>query len=152
MENSTNLFPQRLKNLRKARNIYQKELAAAIGVKPGTVAAWEAGHRVPELGLATKLADFFNVSVDYLLGRTDDPRPVDKIISPESGAGTKRTLKDKIFDTTYTPTEVDLEELLEVANIRFMGERMAREDREKLLQIAKIIWEERRKIREQKGK
>ncbi|MCS5696073.1 hypothetical protein [Desulfofundulus thermocisternus] len=51
-----------------------------------------------------------------------------------------------------TPTEVDLEELLEIANIRFMGERMAREDREKPLQIAKIIWEERRKIKERKGK
>lgn len=68
-------FHERLKRLREQQGLLQKELAAKVGVSRSTVASWENGHRVPELGTTEKLAHLFGVSLDYLLGRTDDPRP-----------------------------------------------------------------------------
>ncbi|WP_051276649.1 helix-turn-helix domain-containing protein [Desulfovirgula thermocuniculi] len=67
-------FSERLKMLRKQRGYLQKELASIVGVKRGTIASWESG-RVPELRWVERLADVFNVSTDYLLGRTNDPTP-----------------------------------------------------------------------------
>ena len=64
-------FAQRLKSLREENNLLQKELAAKLNISRATLASWESGNRTPELGTAEKLADFFNVSIDYLLGRTD---------------------------------------------------------------------------------
>ncbi|MGB9662429.1 MAG: helix-turn-helix domain-containing protein [Moorellaceae bacterium] len=127
---------QKLVELRKSKGLTQEELAKILNVSRGAVSMWEIDQRVPDRLVLGKIADLFEVSIDYLLGRTNDPR----------------TLKDKVFDPTYEPTEMDLEELLKTAKIRFMGEPMAQNDREKLLQIARIIWEERRKIKEELGK
>jgi transcriptional regulator with XRE-family HTH domain len=69
------VFPKRLKGLREERDLLQKELADKLGISRATVASWEAGHRTPELSAAQRLADFFTVSVDYLLGRTDQRNP-----------------------------------------------------------------------------
>lgn len=65
-------FADRLKNLRQELGYLQKELAAKLEISRSTLGSWESGNRIPELGTAQKLADFFNVSVDYLLGRTDN--------------------------------------------------------------------------------
>lgn len=63
-------FGDRLRGLRENRSLRQKDLAAALEVPRSTIASWEAGHRTPEIAAAQKLADFFAVSLDYLLGRT----------------------------------------------------------------------------------
>lgn len=62
----------RLRTLRSRMGLYQKELAEHIGVARSTVAAWEVGTKRPEGRTLELLADFFGVSVDYLLGR-DEP-------------------------------------------------------------------------------
>ncbi|MBM7856212.1 transcriptional regulator with XRE-family HTH domain [Desulfohalotomaculum tongense] len=86
-----NVFAQRLKKLREEYGLYQKELAGKIGVKRGTVAAWEAG-RLPERSALEKLANFFGTSVDYLLGRTDFFTPEYK---PNPVSGSLNNLLDK---------------------------------------------------------
>ena len=58
-----------ISDLRKERNISQKELAAYLHVSIGTISNYENGVRYPDLEKVCKLADFFDVSVDYLLGR-----------------------------------------------------------------------------------
>ena len=67
------MFSTRLKELRKKAALTQVEFAKKINVANGTVGNWESGNRQPDHEMLTKLADFFDVSVDYLLGRTDDP-------------------------------------------------------------------------------
>jgi transcriptional regulator with XRE-family HTH domain len=62
----------RLKELRTKKGLYQKELAERLGVGRSTVAAWETGSKRPEGRTLEQIADLFSVSVDYLLGRTDD--------------------------------------------------------------------------------
>ncbi|MBB6176425.1 transcriptional regulator with XRE-family HTH domain [Anoxybacillus tengchongensis] len=64
---------KRIALLRKKRGLSQEEFAKKINVSPSTVAMWEVGKREVKSSTLSELADFFNVSTDYLLGRTDNP-------------------------------------------------------------------------------
>ncbi len=63
------MFAKRLKVLRAERDITQAEFAKIIGVAQQTVGSWEKGKSTPNYELLNKIADYFNVSADYLLGR-----------------------------------------------------------------------------------
>ena len=52
-------------------NLSQEDLAVIVGVSAGAVSKWERGISVPDVDILIRLADYFNVSVDYLLERTD---------------------------------------------------------------------------------
>lgn len=60
----------RIRELRKARNLSQEQLAEAMGVSAASVSKWETGQSLPELSTLVALADFFEVSVDALLGHS----------------------------------------------------------------------------------
>mgnify|MGYP002621953246 CR=1 FL=1 len=62
-------FSNRLKDLRMARQISQKDFAKRLGVSQQTVASWEVGRTEPANDSLKDIADYFNVSTDYLLGR-----------------------------------------------------------------------------------
>lgn len=66
-------FPNRLRALRMERDLSVQQLSEKIGCARTTMYNFETGRRVPSLELLVELADFFDVSVDYLIGRTDDP-------------------------------------------------------------------------------
>lgn len=66
-------FPERLAQLRKGRSLTQKQLAEAVGAHERGIRFYEAGDKQPTLDNLIKLADFFNVSLDYLVGRSDNP-------------------------------------------------------------------------------
>lgn len=61
----------RLKELRKESNKTQKELADYLNIKQNTYSQYENGQRQVPIEVLLRLADYFEVSVDYLLGRTD---------------------------------------------------------------------------------
>ena len=62
----------RLKELREERGFTQSEVAKAIGGTQSNLAKWEKETVQPSAEFIIKLSNFFNVSTDYLLGRTDD--------------------------------------------------------------------------------
>lgn len=62
-----------IKDLRHINQISQQKLANSIGVSRSTIAMWELGNSEPDNENLTKLANFFNVSVDYLLGQNGYP-------------------------------------------------------------------------------
>ncbi len=64
----------RLRELRRARNMTQLRLAIELNTNQNTISRYESGEREPGIAELIRLADYFNVSVDYLIGRTDDPR------------------------------------------------------------------------------
>lgn len=68
-------FQERLKELRKAQNLKQSELAEKLGVSMYTVSVWERGERKPEYDNLDALCDVLNVNLGYLLGTNDDPTP-----------------------------------------------------------------------------
>ncbi len=63
----------RLRDLREDNDIKQRELAEHLNIKQNTYSQYENGKREIPIGLLWKLADFYNTSVDYLIGRTDNP-------------------------------------------------------------------------------
>lgn len=59
---------ENIKTLRKEHNLTQEQLAEALGVTVGAVYKWESEKSIPEVGMLMEIADFFDVSVDVLLG------------------------------------------------------------------------------------
>lgn len=70
---SKEIFAARLLALRKAKGIAQQTLAEHLGVSFHQVSKMETGQRGASLDVACALADYFDVSLDYLVGRSDDP-------------------------------------------------------------------------------
>ena len=63
----------RLRELRKSRNISQLKLALDLSMNQNTISRYETGEREADYKTLIKIADYFGVSIDYLLERTDDP-------------------------------------------------------------------------------
>ena len=64
-------FMNRLKELRTAKELSQKELGLAIGTTYSTISYWEKGINEPKISYVIALCEYFEVSADYLLGLTD---------------------------------------------------------------------------------
>lgn len=65
-------FSERLIQLRKSRNCTQRDVFTAIGMSEHGYQRYEYGDREPAYKYLIALADYFNVSLDYLVGRSDD--------------------------------------------------------------------------------
>lgn len=64
-------FSERVKELRKQKNMTQSELAEALQTTKGTVSVWERGVRKPDLATVGRIASLFEVTIDFLLGNSD---------------------------------------------------------------------------------
>ena len=64
----------RLKDIRKAKGISQLKLAIDLNTNQNTISRYETGEREPGIVELIRIADYFDVSVDYLLERTDNPK------------------------------------------------------------------------------
>ena len=64
----------RLKELREKRRLSQITLAMELNLNQNSISRYENGEREADYATLIAIADYFNVSVDYLLGRTDNPR------------------------------------------------------------------------------
>ena len=63
----------RLKQIRKSKGISQLKMAMDLNTNQNTISRYETGEREPGINELIKIADYFNVSIDYLLERTDNP-------------------------------------------------------------------------------
>lgn len=66
-------FQTRLRELRKNKKVNQTTLGKEIGVTLKQVQRYESGENEPTLSILRKLSDYFDVSIDYLTGKSDDP-------------------------------------------------------------------------------
>lgn len=123
IDGGTTMNAQKLKALRKAKGITQSELADILGVARTTYANYEQGTREPDNKTLNKLADYFEVSTDYLLGR-DTPR-------------------------WATPDDIiDLEEILERnVHMAYGGEDLTEEDKQRVQDVLRAVFWERLKKR-----
>lgn len=100
-----------IKELRKSKRMTQKDLAEAMRVSQQTVGAWETERAIPGADTLSDLADYFNVTTDYLLGRpekkddntkTADIDDLDKMIdNARSFGGKKMTENDREIIKAY---------------------------------------------------
>lgn len=109
---------QILARLRKENGLAQKELAALLNLSVGTISNYENGVHSPDLSTLCKLAEFYHVTTDYLLGRTEyrfDPLSLNRRIFKEY---TVLDIVDTILACEQTGS---VDALLEYA--RFLGGR-----------------------------
>lgn len=114
------MFQVRLKELREKAGLSQSALAKRLGFAQSTIGMWESGKNKPEFDTLTQIADFFRVSVDYLLGREDqkalvpwDESEKDEVIWHRDGKTVRRKalpgkealLKQLLEELTEEPDE-----------------------------------------------
>lgn len=107
-------FGTRMKELRTSRSLRQDQLAEILEIAPSTVGAYERDTREPNFELVVKMADYFNVSLDYMFCRTDD----------------KRTVAEALKDNSY-----DLKEFLRNNYVLFNGNELSVEDKQRILDV-----------------
>ena len=90
-------FDRILKLLRTEKKMSQQELADALGIPKSSINMYERGERQPNFEVLETIADFFNVDIDYLLGRTTKTT---KIINPN-------TIAAHFDGDEYTEEELD---------------------------------------------
>lgn len=85
------MFANKVKYLRQSKELSQVQLAEKLGVAKQSVSNWENDNIMPSIEMLVKIADYFNVSTDYLLGRD-----------------VKHTLDGLMIDVTgLTPRQID---------------------------------------------
>lgn len=99
-------FKEALKYLRKKNGVTQTELGEYLGVVQSAVGNWERGRNIPSYELLVKIADYFNVSTDYLIGRTSDRQVIKRPIS-ELAEKFARDYPDLLSDKRFM-TSADL--------------------------------------------
>ena len=70
----TNMRGDRLKKLRQEKKLTQEQLGKIIHVSKVSISGYESGDRTPDTENLSRLANYFEVTTDYLLGRTDNPQ------------------------------------------------------------------------------
>ena len=104
---------ERLRQLRARKKLKQIDVANHIGVDRSTYSKYETGDSNPDYNTLCVLADFFNVSSDYLLGRTDVPQ--NKIVAKEDlPSGLARYVDYIEILKDYSVEDISPEELREV--------------------------------------
>lgn len=66
-------FPETLSALRRAKKISQRQAASELGISQALLSHYENGTREPGLSFVCRVCDYYGVSTDYILCRTDDP-------------------------------------------------------------------------------
>lgn len=118
---------QRLRELRENREISQIELARYLNISNTTLSQYETGKRVPSDEIKIKIADYFNVSIDYLLGRTD--------ISEMAG---------KIYPNTETAMARQKQEFIKNVKRFFLCEKISDKEKEEAFKfMTNLFWESR---------
>lgn len=73
------MLGKRIAKLRQDKKLTQEELAEALQITRSALSLYELDKREPDIRTLSKIADFFDVTIDYLFGRIDIPNPIEKI-------------------------------------------------------------------------
>lgn len=111
------LFAKRFREERKKKGLTQQELAELFHTDKSSISKYENDHSMPELPILQEYAKFFGVSIDYLLGNTEERNPADEIINKN---------KEK---------EIEVKELLSRYNVMLDGEALDEEAKDSVIEL-----------------
>lgn len=107
----SNILGMRIRSLREYAGLSQLELAKRLNVSNTTLSQYESGQRIPSDDIKIKIATFFNVSVDYLLGRVDK-----KIKAAPEGLPLSNNCQE-LLETTADFSDEEYDKLKEYAEL-----------------------------------
>lgn len=129
------MLSEQLKKLRKSQNLSQVKFAKIFNISNGTIAMWETGKRQPDSEMLSKIADYFGVSVDYLLGRTETMPKAKGVKIPVLGnvaAGIPIDAIEEIIDYEEIPEEM-------ARNGEFFGLRINGDSMSPRIEIGDVV-------------
>lgn len=137
-------FASVFKALRTERELSQQELSNQIGLSKSAINMYERGERQPNFETLELIADFFNVDIDYLLGRTSKTTKIIKTDASKSSLSTKDTKDiEKILEQTR-------EQLTNQEGLMFNGDPVSPEAIESILAAMQIGMEIAKKKNKEK--
>lgn len=110
---------EKLKELRAQKKLNQSDLAKILRVDRSTYGKYETGDSSPDYEKLSLLADYFDVSVDYLLGRTDTPKP----LTPEELPETIAFSLPEGYDELTPEGQEKLREFLDLIKLKYRKEK-----------------------------
>lgn len=117
-------FKDNLYNLRSQRKISQAKLAKDLNMSAGTIGMYESGTRMPSRAAQEKIADYFNVSLDYLMGR--DSKSI-YYVNPETARVAQEVFDDPnkriLFDAAEDATPEQLRKAAEYIKFLKWGDK-----------------------------
>lgn len=116
------MLAKRLRELRNEKGKKQHEVADYLGITRPAYTAYESGNRQPDLATVTKLAEFFSVTTDYLLGKSNEPNPT---VTPDSSV-----VKDAPLAFYGNAEGLNIQELEKIIN-RAVKKALGEREREK---------------------
>lgn len=126
-------FNQRMKDLRNEKNITLEELAKILNTTKSTLSRYENNLRIPNADFINKLAKYFNVSVDYLLGNSDKKEPEIEINVPKE-------YSDK-YKVTSRDKKQYMDHIKKANEAFFMNDEFDEEDKKEILDtMNEIFW------------
>lgn len=129
-------FGNILSYLREKNKITQKDLARTLGVSRGTIGMYEIGKRDPDTETLIKISKYFNVTTDYLLGKSGENIPIE-------------------YTSKYKVTKNDLtqrDKVIESAEKFMMDDKTADSDKEKLCELVNKLYWKSKEINKEKYK
>lgn len=108
-------FGERLKELRLENELTQLELAKKLFISKSSICKYEKDNNFPEASLLQKIADYFNVSVDYLLGKSDDRKI---ILNDDIHLKYALKLADILKSNGYELTEESIPDIVDYAKYK----------------------------------
>ena len=111
---------ERLKLLREENKITQEQLAEHLGVGRPTIAGYETKGKQPSFEILDKIADFFNVSIDYLLGRSDIKNPSTVSIEDDNKKDSTSNEIAEQIDKLSPESQEELKKLIELYKLKDM--------------------------------
>lgn len=108
-------FGERIKELRTKNKLSGTELGEKVGVTRYAISKWETGESTAPQNMVIKLSEYFNVSTDYLLGKTEDPRPFppdDNRSIEEKILSSNDRFVQVLYEVSGKLTETEKEEVL----------------------------------------
>lgn len=135
----------RIASLRNEKNITQSQLAEELNISPSAIGMYEQGRRKPSYELLEEICDYFNVDMDYLMGRSD--------IKNRYQVGLKYDWENKkeennIFSQLTDGELAKLEKFKNMSTVMFMneGNDISEEDKETLaIAYAEVLISQRKK-------
>ena len=134
-DNKASVFATRLRELRKGKGVSQQALADELGFSKSTISLYEQGDTVPDIKAFVKIADFYDVSYDYLLGNAKVQKRENIDIAEKTG------LTDEAIDTLMLIKELSEKEQGKKIEDVFIGELQKRNSRY-FLKILNLILSE----------
>lgn len=115
MSQDVDLFPVRLRYIRKLRKLTQEQLGEKINVTKVSISGYEMGSRTPDMFTLSKLSSALNCSVDYLLGKSETP---------------ELTQNEEML---WNDLEKPIEEIMKKYNLVYEGQTVSEDEIEELL-------------------